>query len=101
MGDQIVVNGVFGEVLGWQVVRTNKVEEGTAVFIKAFVGDADAFEAPIHALTIYMKRNVLAESARDIDHKLTKFNADQHYVVAITDETKIVVVKATGGGEGA
>lgn len=100
LGDSILVNGVYGEVLGWQVVRTKKVDEGKAVFIKALVADVDAFEDAIPALTIYMKRGVLAESARDIDHKLTKFNADQHYVVAVTDETKIVVVEPDTTPEG-
>lgn len=100
LGDNIIVNGVYGEALGWQIVRSKKLEEGQAVFIKALVGDADAFEDPIPALTIYMKRGVLAESGRDMDRKLTKFNADQHYVVAVTDETKIVVVNSGAAPEG-
>lgn len=42
------------------------------------------------ALKIYLKRDLMAESARDIDHKLTKFNADQHYGVAIANDALIV-----------
>lgn len=102
LGDKILVSGVFGEVLGWQVVRTNKVDVDKAIFIKAFVGDEEAYEEAVPALTIFMKRNVLVEKGRDMDYKLTKINADQHYVVALTDETKIVVVKpAEGEGTGA
>lgn len=84
LGDNLLVKGAFGEVLGWTVVRSNKLKDHQALFVKS------------GALTTFMKRGVLAESARDIDHKLTKFNADQHYVVGITDDTKIVIVDSTG-----
>lgn len=85
LGDSILVSGVLGEVLGWQIVRSGRLTAGTAIAVKA------------GALKTYLKRGVLAESARDIDHKMTKFNADQHYVVAIADDTKIVVVQPEAG----
>ena len=44
------------------------------------------------ALRIYMKRGLLPEKGRDMDNKLTKFNADQHYGVAIYDDTKLLMV---------
>src|SRR5699024_7744123 len=46
LGDNILVRGVFGEVLGAQIVRSRKVVEGTAYLVKR------------GALAIYMKRNV-------------------------------------------
>lgn len=84
LGDSILVSGAFGEVLGWTIVRTNKLPDNRALFVKA------------GALSTFMKRGLQAEVARDIDHKLTKFNADQHYVVALMDDTKILVVDSTG-----
>ena len=44
------------------------------------------------AMRTYMKRNVLSEKGRDMDHKITKFNADEHYGVAIYDDTKLLVI---------
>ncbi|APX72868.1 N4-gp56 family major capsid protein [Companilactobacillus allii] len=89
LGDSILVNGTFGELLGWQIIRTMKMSEGAALAIKP------------GAMRTYMKRNVLTESGRDMDHKLTKFNADVHYGVAIYDDTKLLAInpdKFTGTG---
>lgn len=83
LGDDILVRGVFGEVLGWNIVRTKKLEEGEALAVKA--GAAKTF----------LKRGLFPETERDIDHKLTKFNADQHFVVGLVDETKVVKVTST------
>lgn len=78
LGDNILVSGAFGELLGWEIVRSKKVEDGQFVAVKP------------GALKIYLKRELLAESARDIDHKQTKFNVDQHYGVAIDNDALIV-----------
>nr|CCC56261.1 major head protein [Weissella thailandensis fsh4-2] len=78
LGDNILVSGAFGELLGWEIVRSKKVEDGQFVAVKP------------DALKIYLKRELLAESARDIDRKQTKFNADQHYGVAIDNDALIV-----------
>jgi len=78
LGDNILIKGAFGEVLGWEIVRSQKIEDGTGIAVKN------------GAMKTYLKRGLLAESARDIDHKVTKFNADQHYSVAIVDESRIV-----------
>ncbi|HFC9196358.1 MULTISPECIES: N4-gp56 family major capsid protein [Enterococcus] len=80
LGDNILVSGAFGEVLGWEIVRTQKLTEGNGIAVKS------------GALKTFMKRSILAESARDIDHKLTKFNADQHYSVALVDESRVVKI---------
>lgn len=83
LGDSILITGVFGELLGWQIMRSKKIAEGQVLAVKQ------------GALRIYMKRGVLPEKGRDMDHKLTKFNADQHYGVAIYDDTKLLVVGGT------
>lgn len=78
LGDNVIVAGAFGELLGWEIVRSKKLEVGQFLAVKP------------GALKIYLKRDLLAESARDIDTKTTKFNADQHYGVAIDNEALIV-----------
>lgn len=80
LGDRILVSGVFGEVLGAQVVRSRKIAEGTAYLVK------------VGALAIYMKRNVDVEDARDIIHKTTVITADQHYGAHLFDESKAVKI---------
>lgn len=85
LGDNILISGAFGEILGWEIVRSKKLAEGEGLAVKT------------GALKTFLKRSVLAEKERDIDHKLTKFNADQHYVVALVDETKCIkITKPTG-----
>ncbi|MGG0666961.1 N4-gp56 family major capsid protein [Lederbergia citrisecunda] len=78
LGDNILVSGVFGEVLGAQVVRSNKVEKGTAYLVKA------------GALAIYLKRDVDVETDRDILKKTTVISADEHYGTVLEDESKAV-----------
>lgn len=50
-------------------------------------------EDELPAITIYKKRDAQLESARDIDHKTTKWTIDQHYVAKATNDSKIVVAR--------
>lgn len=84
LGDRILVTGAFGELLGWEIVRSMKIEDGHGLAVKA------------GALKTFLKRGLLAESGRDMDRKLTKFNADQHYSVALVDESRIVRIEPSG-----
>lgn len=81
LGDNILVTGAFGELFGWQIVRTRKLAVGYG--IAALPG----------AMTTYLKRGINLETQRDIDHKLTKVNADEIYGVAIMNDAKIVSIK--------
>lgn len=80
LGDNILVKGVFGEVLGAQVIRSRKVTEGEAYLVKT------------GALAIYMKRDVEIETDRDIIHKSTVFTGDQHYGAHLYDESKAIKI---------
>ena len=83
LGDAILKNGTFGEVLGAQVVRSNKLAQGTAYLVKQ------------GALGLYMKRGVMVETDRDIVTKTTVITADEHYGVHIKDDSKIVAITIT------
>ncbi|OOO66767.1 N4-gp56 family major capsid protein [Clostridium tepidum] len=80
LGDNIIVNGTYGSVLGAQIVRSNKVTEGTAYIVKA------------GALAIFMKRDVIVESDRDILRKTTVITADEHYGAYLFDESKAIKI---------
>jgi len=84
LGDDIIVRGTYGAVLGAQVVRSKKVPEGTAYLVKQ------------GALAIYMKRNVEIENDRDIVRKTTVITADQHYGAHLYDESKAVKITIAG-----
>ena len=47
----------------------------------------------IPAVTIYLKRNVNVETDRIVKGKKTLISADEHYVAALTDDSKVVVAK--------
>lgn len=87
LGDQMLVNGTFGELLGWQIVRTRKLAVGYGLAVLP------------GAMKTYLKRDVNLETQRDIDHKLTKVNADKIYGVAIMNDAKIVQIKPASGSE--
>ncbi|WP_019299042.1 N4-gp56 family major capsid protein [Lactococcus garvieae] len=81
LGDDILVSGAFGEVLGWMIVRSKKVTTGAPIAVKP------------GAMKTYLKRQALVEFDRDIKKKITEFTGDEHYVVAIVDDSKIVRVE--------
>ena len=45
------------------------------------------------AVTIYLKRNVNVETERKLGNYTTLIGADEHYVAALTDESKVVVAE--------
>lgn len=81
----VVMNGVIGSIAGCQAVVSKRVDNSAA-----------QYKCPIvkaGALTIYMKRGAEVESDRDILKKTTVITADEHYTVALSDESKVVLVK--------
>jgi N4-gp56 family major capsid protein len=102
-GLELVMNGAIGKIAGMEVKKSKKVkknEAGTAwmnpIVITASddpneASDADGTAEEASALTIYMKRNVEVETDRDILAKTTVISADEHYTVALSNESKVVV----------
>lgn len=87
LGDNMLVNGTFGELFGWQIVRTRKLATGYSLAVLP------------GAMKTYLKRDINFETQRDIDYKLTKMNADKIYGVAIMNDAKIVQIKPASGSE--
>ena len=81
MNGQVIMNGEIGQIFGARVVVSNKVQPNEAFLVKQ------------GAVEIIMKRNVAVEADRNIVNKTNIFTADEHYVVYLRDESKIV--KAT------
>ena len=85
-GADVMMTGAIGMIAGCQVVVSKKVPEETGVYKNVIMKAG--------ALALYMKRGVNAETDRDVLKSTTILKADEHYVAAIKDESKIVVLKA-------
>lgn len=89
----VVLRGCIGSVAGVQIVVSNKITAGDTGYVcpivQLEVDDETGIALP--ALTIYMKRDVLLETDRDITNKTTLITADQHYVAALTNDSRVVV----------
>lgn len=87
LGDSMLIKGTFGELLGWQIVRSRKLDVGQGLAVLP------------GALKTYLKRGAQVERERDIDHKLNKLNVDEHYVVALNNDAKIVKIGMGDSGQ--
>lgn len=82
-----VETGVVGLVAGCKVKISNKLNG---------VGTGVAFVMKPNPITAFIKRDVNVETARDVLKKSTIISADEHYVCAIEDATKIVRIDFNG-----
>ena len=94
-GDYIAVNGEIGKICNTRVVVSKRVKESddTNGYVNPIVKinfDTETEEAT-PALTVFLKRNVMVETDRDIDHQINMIRASENYVVALTDESKVVL----------
>jgi hypothetical protein len=77
---QVKISGQVGEVYGVNLVVSNRVTNGTNIFLKQ------------GGLQIAVKRGVQVETDRDILKKTTVISADRHYVADILDANKVGVM---------
>lgn len=103
-GLELVMNGAIGKIAGMEVKKSKKVKKDESgnwmnpIVILATEDPnedpgADGFATEDAAITIYMKRDVEVESDRDILRKTTVISADEHYGVALSNDSKVVVAK--------
>ena len=91
LGAETIVNGTFGEVLGVQIVRTNKVEKGKGFLVKVSADATDTDDVNKYgAFVIALKRDVMVETDRDILKKATVITADKHYGTYLYDPSRVV-----------
>ena len=81
LGDNTLMTGVVGKVYGVEIVPTRKLENTEAILVKE------------GAISLYIKREVNVETARNILTKTTTISADEHYVAAMRDNTKVILLK--------
>ena len=94
--DNVIMNGEIGKIANTRIVVSKKARnEAGTLFLNPIVelrpetqtGDETA------AVTIFLKRNANVETQRELGNYTTLIGVDEHYVVALTDESKVVVAK--------
>ena len=76
-----MVRGAIGEIYGCQVIITNRLR-----------GKSEAFIVKPGALRLFLKRDTMVETARDIVYKRTTATADKHFAAYLYDESKAVKI---------
>ena len=96
-GNQVMVNGEIGMVANARIVPSKRVPLTDGKYICPIVElkPEDQTGDDIAAVTIYLKRNVNVETQRNLTNYTTKIGADEHYVAALTDDSKVVLAKFT------
>lgn len=94
-GNYVAVNGEIGKIANARVVVSKRVkEDGTnAGYVNPIVKlsfDSET-EQDTSALTIFLKRNVMVETSRNIDTQVNMIRASELYTVALTDQSKVVL----------
>lgn len=99
--NNVIMNGEIGMIANTRIVSSKKaINEAGTQYLNPIVelrpetqtGDETS------AITIYLKRSVNVETQRELNNYTTLIGADEHYVAALTDETKVVVAKFPADG---
>ena len=91
----VMLNGEIGKICNTRVVVSKRVKESddTNGYVNPIVKltyDTET-EQDTPALTIFLKRGVMVETGRDIDKQVNSIRATEHYIVALTDASKVVL----------
>lgn len=94
-GNQVMINGEIGMVANARIVPSKRVPLAEGVYSCPIVelrGEEQTGD-DTSAITIYMKRGVNIETERHLEDYTTLIGVDEHYVTALTDESKVVLAK--------
>lgn len=94
-GNQVMVDGEIGMVGNARIVASKKVRVADGSYLNPIVKleeDTESEDAS-PALTIFLKRDTNVETDRIARNRTTEVTGDKMYVVALTNETKVIVAK--------
>ena len=94
-GNYVAVNGEIGKIANCRVVVSKRVKEDDthAGYVNPIVKinfDTETEEAS-SALTIFLKKGIMVETSRNIDTQVNMIRASEHYICALTDQSKVVL----------
>ena len=94
-GNQVMVDGEIGMVANTRIVPSKKVKKEGGYYFNPIVKlDFDKeSESAVVALTAFLKRDVNIEVQRISNKRLTEVTGDKMYVIAVTNEEKVLIAK--------
>ena len=95
--NDVIMKGEIGMIANTRIVPSRKAvnTEGT-YYVNPIVelkAESQTGDDELAAVTIFLKRGVNVETDRIVKGKKTLISADEHFVAALTDESKVVVAK--------
>lgn len=94
--NNVIMKGEIGMIANTRIVPSKKaINDAGTYFLNPIVElkPEDQTGDETSAITIFMKRNINLETQRELGNYTTLIGADEHYVAALTDESKVVVAK--------
>ena len=94
------MKGEIGMIANCRIVASKKaINDAGTYFLNPIVElrPEDQTGDESSAVTIFMKRGINLETQRELGNYTTLIGADEHYVVGVTDESKIIVAKFAVG----
>lgn len=100
--NNVIMRGEIGMVANTRIVPSRKAIDTVAgKYVNPIVqlrAESQTGDEERAAVTIFMKRGINLETERKVKGKKTLISADEHYVAALTDESKVVVAKFPAEG---
>ena len=96
-GNQVMIDGEIGMIGNARIVASKRVkmDEGSTYYLNPIVkleNDTET-EDDAPALTVFLKRETNIETERQPRKRQTEITGDRMYVVALTNDTKVVIAK--------
>ena len=98
--NNVIMKGEIGMIANCRIVASKKaINDAGTYFLNPIVElrPEDQTGDESSAVTIFMKRGINLETQRELGNYTTLIGADEHYVVGVTDESKIIVAKFAVG----
>lgn len=100
--NNVIMKGEIGMIANTRIVPSKKaINDAGTQYLNPIVelkAESQTGDDELAAVTIYMKRGVNVETDRIVKGKKTLISADEHFVAALTDESKVVVAKFPAEG---
>ena len=99
--NNVIMKGEIGMIANTRIVPSKKaINAAGTQFLNPIVElkPQDETGDETSAITIFMKRAINLETQRELGNYTTLIGADEHYVAALTDESKVVVAKFDASG---
>lgn len=96
--NNVIMRGEIGMIANTRIVPSKKaINDAGTQYLNPIVElrpESQTGDETV-AVTIFVKRGINLETQRELSNYTTLIGADQHYVVALTDESKVIVAKFT------